>query len=179
MPPHLHRANTEILILKKTKNYFYLVAMMFLLEKPFIHRTMSAESYTPQIVFLIFVHGLRRDSISILVTHHTTCRRVRHRSDYLVDNPSFLLEMFQGWSNSNHNEKKNKVKQTVQYYGNWLHLVQKTLRVLLCLPIFLFFYLAHIFFPSPCPHNLPAGTLVQSKIAKLTAQYCTQRRSKL
>lgn len=114
MPSHLCRANTEILILKKTKNYFYLVAMIFLLEKPSIHWTMSAESYTPQLVFLIFVHGLHIDSISILVTHHTTGRRVRHSSDYLVDNPSFLLEMFQGWSNSNHNEKK-KIKSNKQY----------------------------------------------------------------
>lgn len=76
------------LLLPSSKNFF--------LDKTSIRRMMYATSYTPQLVFLIFVHRLHVDNISVLVTHHTTHRRVRHSGDYLVDNPSFLLETFQG-----------------------------------------------------------------------------------
>lgn len=74
---------------------------------------MYAGSDTPQLVFLIFIHRLHIDNISVLVTHHTTRRRVRHSGDYLVDNPSFLLETFQGWSNSNHTEKKSNKQYSI------------------------------------------------------------------
>lgn len=74
---------------------------------------MYTGSDTPQLVFLIFIHRLHIDNISILVTHHTTRRRVRHSGDYIVDNPSFLLETFQGWSNSNHTEKKSNKQYSI------------------------------------------------------------------
>lgn len=180
-----NRADTGILILEKTLLLLPSSKELFFGETIRLQNDLHLKFY-PQWVFLIFFfHRLHVDNTSLLVTHHTTHRGVRHSGDYLVDNPLFLLETFQGWSNSNHTEKK--VKQTVQYYGNWLHLVQKNIKGPALSSIFLFilyFFLhEHTFFPNPFPSSsttsphLPAGIHVQSKIAKLTVQYCSQRRS--
>lgn len=107
----------------KIQCFFYPAARSFFWRNhPFAER-FALKVLSPMSILDFFFHRLHVDNTSLLVTHHTAHRGVRHSGDYLVVNPLFLLETFQGWSNSNHTEKK--VKQTVQYYGNWLHLVQK------------------------------------------------------
>lgn len=101
--------------------------------------------FYPQWVFLIFVHRLHVDNTSLLVTHHTTRRGVRHSGDYLVDNLLFLLETFQGWSNSNHTEKKSNKQYSIM--ATDYILFKKTLRVLLYL-FFFFLTWTYIFSQS-------------------------------